>query len=243
MVRQKHHHHLHRGKMGASSPSTDSVRQLASSLLSSGWRLTSSKPKPLQALWAGYGHIFSLSAHSPTSPSEAVPLILKYVQPPRSISTNGTEDQNDEGDLRKVYSYQAEQYFYTILAPRMTASAAGVHLAQCIGSTLDRLTAASCPSSSSTSALAPSKPVPIALLLTDLRSSFPTPGRTPLLRNETYATLDWLARFGGFWWATRRRGGLIKDETLRLPPLQESALMRSDEYATPRSVWRYGGYT
>ena len=92
------------------------IRQLAIELLAS-QNLSLVSCKPLQTLWAGYGHICHIRANRPGIEGSQS-FIFKYVSPP--VSANNTKTRlPDEGHIRKLLSYQVEQYFYTYLAPLM----------------------------------------------------------------------------------------------------------------------------
>lgn len=173
----------------------------------------------LQTLWAGYGHICSLKASPANGASKRViPLILKYVSPPARPGRI-----QDEGHLRKVISYQVEQYFYTHLASLMPANIA---IARCVASFGGR-------DSTTTNNT--------AMILSDLRESFPVAGekRGLLDKVQVHAAIDWLARFHGFWW---QRNGVHHRKSLRAPPLEDSNQPVNGE-ASRAGVWLNGGYT
>lgn len=171
----------------------------------------------LQPLWADYGSISRL-AISPQSTSPAPKsLILKSITPPPVKGSSPSESH-----LRKLISYEVEQYFYTKLVPHLPAS---TPVAQCVAS------------SASTENLDPG----ITTILTDLREDFPIAAeeqRSELSTSQVHAALDWLANFHGFWWA--RNTELRSPARLRLPPLEEQAVESS---TGPVGVWLNGGYT
>lgn len=190
----------------------------------------------LQSLWAGYGHVCSVEA-TPRSQSTAgdqtegaarLSLILKYISPPVSANVSG------EGHIRKVLSYQVEQYFYTHLAPQLPESVA---VAECIASISDGQTT--------------------ALVLKDLKSSntdvkpslaFPVSleKRGELNAAQTYASLDWLAGFHGHFWG--KTGEFPRDQLVR-PPLEEADRQKHSPDGSLKAhfdvcgVWLNGGYT
>lgn len=129
----------------------------------------------------------------------------------------------DEGHIRKILSYQVEHYFYTHLAPRMPRE----------------ITVASCLTSIQQS-VGPSNT--IALMLTDLRDTFPVAGEKRAELNETQvdAALRWLASFHGFWWSNA-------DEVRRLarvrPPLEHFKQHQSTDLGHQAGIWLNGGYT
>lgn len=190
----------------------------------------------IQSLWAGYGHVCSVEA-APRKSDPAVKagrkaahlsLILKYISPPVSANVS------DEGHIRKVLSYQVEQYFYTQLAPQLPESVA---IAECIASIADGHTT--------------------ALVLKDLKSSdtevkpslaFPVSldKRGELNAAQTYAALEWLAGFHGHFW--NKSGQFSRDQLVR-PPLEEAEQQKYSPDGSPKAhfdvggVWLNGGYT
>lgn len=140
--------------------------------------------------------------------------------PPLSLS-----DTQDEGHLRKVISYQVEQYFYRTLAPLVPSTAAmATHLEK--------------PPRKSSN---PSYDSSIAMIITDLRPHYPLAGekRGMLSSDQVSAALDWLAVFHGFWW---KRSEHLREYGTRLPPLEEAKIMTSP--GGPCSgIWLNGGYT
>ncbi|RMY20132.1 hypothetical protein D0867_04216 [Hortaea werneckii] len=198
------------------------------------WNLQLRKYTILQRLWAGYGHICHIEAapvdngraYDETSSS----FILKLVSPPASsLSSSQTSSlSEDEGHLRKLISYQVEQYFYTHLAASLPADVA---VADCVGSIHHHPAVENAGEEDG-------QPT-IALMLEDLREEFPIAGekRTALEEQHVFAALDWLAKFHGFWWA---RSAEVRKGQLRLAPLEEA------QRAGPQraeGVWLNGGYT
>ncbi|KUI63687.1 hypothetical protein VM1G_10416 [Cytospora mali] len=205
-------------------PSRSDIEQVASGLLATrNSRLVSCKT--LQSLWAGYGTICRLQAASHDGNTADTSVILKYITPPHSSSSNP-----DEGHLRKILSYQVEQIFYTRLAPQMPPEIA---VASCLASINSK------PASNDSSA-----EVKTAMVLTDLREFFPVAGekRGALTNTQVHAALEWLAGFHGFWW---KRVGEFDRKKLIRAPLEHfgengNAVIEEDE--DPR-VWLNGGYT
>ncbi|CAE7195058.1 hypothetical protein PTNB73_08509 [Pyrenophora teres f. teres] len=188
--------------------------EVASSLLAAnGLQLQSSET--IQSLWAGYGKISRLFATSKDSPGFVKSYILKLVTPPPT-------KVDDEGHIRKILSYQVEQYFYSHLAPQMPAS---LPVAQYLGGINDHR-------SDGTSRT--------AMLLSDLREKYPVAGekRHVLTQTQTFTALDWLSGFHGFWWPKVKD---IDPTSLVLPPLQE--VQRAGRDAANKAVWLNGGYT
>ncbi|CZT24698.1 uncharacterized protein RCC_10425 [Ramularia collo-cygni] len=190
-----------------STVSNDDVITVANQLLDP-LDLEATSYHTLQQLWSGYGTIARLQTVSKTSPISSA-LILKHVTPPSDAG-------KDEGHLRKLISYQVEQYFYTTLAPLMPKS---IGVAICLTSQW-------------------SDAGGMAMVLSDLRNQYPVPGekRGNLDQSQVYAALQWLGTFHGFWW---RRTKDIKAKGLRLPPLEEADCSPSRK----DGVWRNGGYT
>jgi hypothetical protein len=188
-------------------------------LLAKGLQLVSYKT--IQSLWAGYGHICELEVipyDVSTHPlkQEPISLILKYISPP----TANPDQPQKEGHIRKILSYQIEQYFYTHLAPLMPKEIA---FAECLSSIDD-----------STGSNA------TAMIMTDLRQSFPIPGekRAALNENQIYATVSWLASFHGFWWNKTKS---LDHSKLCLPPREYFEETKGT--TIHQGVWLNGGYT
>ncbi|KAF7185844.1 hypothetical protein HII31_12717 [Pseudocercospora fuligena] len=158
----------------------------------------------LQRLWAGYGHICSIEAVSTDDSVSKTPqsLILKCVTPPTSTKAK------DEGHLRKLISYQVEQYFYLHLAPKSPPTAAMAK----------RLAAP---------AELHSHEPSISMILTDLKLDFPVAGEKRGMLNGTqvHAALKWLGTFHGYWWKHR---DVLREHKLRLPPLEEASKSTGD---------------
>lgn len=194
----------------------------------------------LQTLWAGYGQICAITARATTDEAAeyldelcgvesgaagtTYPLILKLISPPRSSAGNSNED---EGHLRKMLSYEVEQYFYSDVVPLLGDDIA---VAKCLASTrggndgekdLEGL---------------------MATIMVDLRPKFPIAGakRSVLNGNQVRGALDWLAGFH------RRSWGLLPgnlDEYV-LPPLDEFRRRQSGAGKGIGSrLWLNGGYT
>jgi hypothetical protein len=197
---------------------TRDVEQVATQLLkTTGFRLKTCNV--LQSLWAGYGHICHVTVDIKGAPSaEPVSMILKHINPP-ATRTNGSLPS--EGHIRKILSYQIEQFFYCHLAPQMPKDIA---IASCL------VSASTGANSSAT-----------AMLLSDLRKTYPVAGerRAELSEWQTYAALEWLARFHGFWW-TRVKG--FDRTELCVPPL-EYFQKHATTVLKAGGVWLNGGYT
>ncbi|KAI6846776.1 hypothetical protein KC332_g2826 [Hortaea werneckii] len=219
--------------MTASTETPDRIIEVANALL---------RPKDLelknytilQRLWAGYGHICHIEAAPvdngrTTDGGTLSSFILKLVSPPPTSSSQTSSSTEDEGHLRKLISYQVEQYFYTHLAASLPADVA---VAACEGSIHHQ------PSAGDDGEENGAQPT-IALMLEDLREGFPIAGekRTALEEQHVFAALDWLAKFHGVWWA---RSAEIRKGKLRLAPLEEARLAGSRR---AEGVWLNGGYT
>lgn len=173
-----------------------------------------------------YGSICRLQTATIDGEAPGISVILKYISPPHS-SPSGP----DEGHLRKILSYQVEQNFYTHLAPQMPPDIA---VASCLASTNTR----SVTSRSSAE-------VTTAMVLSDLRESFPVAGekRGALTETQVRAALGWLARFHGFWW--RRVGEFDRGKLVRAPleHFGEHGGAVIEEDGAEALVWLNGGYT
>lgn len=186
----------------------------------------------LQSLWAGYGQICRVTA-SPkpasanvqppdgatpkdsvmSTPKDTHSYILKLISPPSS-------SRNDESHIRKILSYQIEQYFYTQLAPQLPAT---IPVAKCLASINEKR-----PDGGSTT----------AMILSDLAQDYPVAGekRAALTDRQALSALDWLSNFHGFWWS---RVEDLDSSKLVLPPLEQA----KRESPSGNSVWLNGGYT
>ncbi|KAL6913710.1 hypothetical protein FSST1_011470 [Fusarium sambucinum] len=184
----------------------------------------------LQTLWAGYGDICALTARPADSKAAAAVrhlahargsnntffLILKLISPPPGPT--------DEGHLRKILSYDVEQYFYEHVAPHLEEDTAVAH---CLtsswkskheGGELQDLT---------------------ATILTDLRVKFPVEGgkRSVLGPRQVQSALEWLARFHSSSWKSLPPN---LDDYL-LPPMDE--FKRRETQTGGTKLWLNGGYT
>ena len=186
--------------------------------------------RPIQTLWAGYGSISEVRARRPLRREgepgkDTLDLILKLVTPP--VTSKGDED---EGHLRKMLSYEVEQYFYEAVAPRLLSPSRGGEdedgsaynhdrpaIARCIATTRDM------DAKPGAEHLAGGV---IATLITDLRPEFPVPGekRAELSETQVHAALDWLAGFHGLSrpWVGELGEGRKEMEGLVRPPLEEA---------------------
>ena len=195
----------------------------------------------LQTLWAGYGQICAITARA-TTPQAAehlsklcgvepgvvgttYPLILKLISPPRKSASTA-----DEGHLRKMLSYEVEQYFYSEVVPQLGSNIA---IAKCVASTRDMDHSAN---SSELSGL-------MATIMVDLRPEFPVAGekRGALNRAQVRAALDWLA---GFHSCSRKLLPSSLDGYI-LPPLEERnrRQRQSPDKDVGSGLWLNGGYT
>ncbi|OQE35098.1 hypothetical protein PENCOP_c014G07053 [Penicillium coprophilum] len=192
----------------------------------------------LQTLWAGYGKICAITARAttdqaakhlsklcgvePGSAGSTYPLILKLISPPRKSGAK------DEGHLRKMLSYEVEQYFYSEVVPQLGSD---ISIAKCLSSTRDMSDAEG---SSELRGL-------MATIMVDLRPEFPVAGekRGALNRTQVHAALDWLAGF-------HSRSRELLPATLDgyvLPPLEESSRRQSSSQSVASGLWLNGGYT
>ncbi|KAL4979624.1 kinase-like domain-containing protein [Aspergillus desertorum] len=193
----------------------------------------------LQTLWAGYGHICAIIARATTDKAakhldelcgigsgtagSTYPLILKLISPPSTCSGN-----TDEGHLRKMLSYEVEQYFYTRVVPSLGDEVA---VAKCLASTRDM---------NGQKGEGELKGL-LATVMVDLRPKFPIAGekRGVLSRVQILGALDWLARFH------RHSLGLLPGSVdgYVLPPLEEAKRRQSVQRNSGSNLWLNGGYT
>ncbi|KAJ6088493.1 hypothetical protein N7486_009754 [Penicillium sp. IBT 16267x] len=193
----------------------------------------------LQTLWAGYGRICAISARATTEDAARkldklcglesgvvgtiYPLVLKLISPPRNSASN-----RDEGHLRKMLSYEVEQYFYSDVVPLLSDD---IGVAKCLAST--RGMHGDGDGEKELEGL-------MATIMVDLRPKFPVAGgkRSALNRKQVQGALDWLAGFHG------RSLGLKQDtlDDYLLPPLEESS-RRQSPGKIGNSLWLNGGYT
>ncbi|KAI1453190.1 phosphotransferase enzyme family protein [Annulohypoxylon moriforme] len=182
--------------------------------------------KKLQTLWAGYGYIYELTARAigenDGKKAESIPLILKFIAPPQTRL-----DSADEGHLRKLMSYEVEQYFYSSVAPQLEDETSVAH---CVATTRE---ASGKPGAELLGGVT-------ATIISDLRPLFPIAGekRSELNEKQIFAALDWLSSFHG----TSRK--LVPDTLgeFLLPPLEE-AKRRRDKSSPGKKLWLNGGYT
>ncbi|KAI0888050.1 phosphotransferase enzyme family protein [Annulohypoxylon maeteangense] len=180
--------------------------------------------KKLQTLWAGYGYIYELKARATggndRKKAESLSLILKFIAPPQTRL-----DSADEGHLRKLMSYEVEQYFYDSVAPLLGDETSVAH---CVATTRD---ASEKPGAELLGGVT-------ATIMSDLRPLFPVAGekRSELNEKQIFAALDWLSGFH----STSRK--LVPDtfEEFLLPPLEEAK--RRNKNALGK-LWLNGGYT
>lgn len=193
----------------------------------------------LQSLWAGYGQICAITARAttdaaaghlsklcgvePGTAGSTYNLILKLISPP----TESTRDL-DEGHLRKMLSYEVEQYFYSNVVPLLDDD---IGIAKCLTATqgadgrkgeekLDGL---------------------MATIMVDLRPRFPVAGekRSMLDHTQVRGVLDWLASFH-----SNSRSLLPKTlDSYVLPPLQECTRRNGAIQNGGNGLWLNGGYT
>ncbi|KAL4811052.1 hypothetical protein BDV18DRAFT_128498 [Aspergillus unguis] len=194
--------------------------------------------KTLQTLWAGYGQICAITARARTDEAArhldsvcgvkegksgtTYPLILKLISPP--AARNGSED---EGHLRKMLSYEVEQYFYANVVPALSEDVA---VAKCLSSTRDM---AGKEGEEELRGL-------LATIMVDLRPAYPVAGgkRSVLSRAQVEGALDWLAGFHSQSWGllSKNLEGYVR------PPLEESRRRAAGNGHGDR-VWLNGGYT
>jgi hypothetical protein len=203
--------------------------------------------KKMQSLWAGYGHICQVTARASdyaaatrmrrkyggdtsvqgADGSKTFPLILKLISPPAA------SELEDEGHLRKIFSYEVEQNFYRFIVPKLGSD---LPLARCVAATRGSSGSVSDKSEGFT-----------AILMTDLRLKYPVAGEKSAVLNEkqVHSALRWLSDFHRRSW---RVLPMPLEEQLLLPPIQEAEKRsRCSNITTTTSgkssVWLNGGYT
>ncbi|KAJ5414573.1 hypothetical protein N7509_001200 [Penicillium cosmopolitanum] len=197
--------------------------------------------KTIQRLWAGYGQICSVTARAGSEEAathlhelcygsdsnsnrkrngftkakagDTFQLILKLISPPKSSTTAG---QADEGHLRKMFSYEVEQYFYRHIVPGLDGLGVAKCLASTSGSEPDQLTGC------------------MAILMADLRSTYPVSGE----KEER-------SFFGsGFWVVGVVGDGYIlpplEEYARRAKAVQKG---ENEKENANGNVWLNGGYT
>jgi hypothetical protein len=193
----------------------------------------------LQTLWAGYGQICAITARASTDAAAGhldklcgvdsgatgttYHLILKLISPPRKSTGNA-----DEGHLRKMFSYEVEQHFYSDIVPLLDDN---IGIAKCLASTRG---VAGRKGEEELKDL-------MATIMVDLRPKFPVAGgkRSVLSRAQVCGSLDWLAKFHSHSWSLLPKSL----ETYVLPPLEESIIRKTASKNTKRGLWLNGGYT
>ncbi|KAF5026901.1 hypothetical protein F66182_931 [Fusarium sp. NRRL 66182] len=187
--------------------------------------------RELQTLWAGYGHICALTARATDAKAAASVrriskasgtnntffLILKLISPPSGPT--------DEGHLRKILSYDVEQYFYEQIAPQLEDDVAVAHCLASSWKTKDQ--------DGELGGIT-------ATVLTDLRVKFPVEGgkRSVLSPRQVQSAVEWLAKFHSSSWTSLPAS---LDDYL-LPPIEESKRRESCKAAGTK-LWLNGGYT
>lgn len=145
----------------------------------------------IATLWSNYGSIERVAlrpagkSHKNSGHDTNRFIIVKTVSPP------WVEDQ-DEGHLRKLLSYEVERWFYYNLSARLPHEAkvaVPYSLNEGEGSN-----------------------APIRLLMEDLSVDYPYPARGSLGLDDTRSVLSWLARFHGTFW------GIQEEDIAKIPP-------------------------
>lgn len=193
----------------ASASRPDEVARIL--LKSLGLRVTDCRE--LQTLWAGYGHICALKVRDDDGKEGRY--ILKLIAPPPG-------NEEDEGHLRKMLSYEVEQRFYENIAPDLPPDVA---VAKCVAF------------SRADDPIAEELRGVTAMVLNDLREEFPIAGGKRLFLNHSQvrAAIEWLARFH----AASRTSAPRQLHDYILPPLQEVHRKRT----RTGKLWLNGGYT
>lgn len=193
----------------------------------------------LQTLWAGYGHICAIQARH-SAPDTASPQLVNSILPPlarqgetlslilKIISPPTQYDGDDEGHLRKMLSYEVEQYLYEEIAPRLDGDIAFARPVASTRSMRDK-------------AKADGLENVTAILMTDLREDFPVAGdkRSILTSRQVHSALEWLAKFHRSSWHVLPR----PLDKFILPPLEEAERRERGLQLSGDGLWLNGGYT
>ncbi|KAL2677364.1 hypothetical protein Neosp_011134 [[Neocosmospora] mangrovei] len=210
------------------APKVESRRVAETLLTPLGLEVTSCRE--IQTLWAGYGHICAITVkaanetvaasvrrlYNDSTNGNTFRLILKLISPPPG--------KKDEGHLRKVLSYDVEQYFYEEITPHLEDDIAVAHC----------LTSSRRPSANGSKLQGLT-----ATVLTDLRIKFPVAGekRSVLSPRQVQSALEWLAKFHSSSWKYLP----ANLDNFLLPPLEESKRRESQKGGD--KLWLNGGYT
>lgn len=212
--------------------------------------------KTLQTLWAGYGQICAIKARATTdaaarhvsalcgaettgSAGSTYPLILKLISPPplRKGAGGQEDEEEDEGHLRKMLSYEVELHFYADVVPLLGDDIA---VAKCLTSTRDGVRPGEGKEEEEELRGL------MAIVMADLRPRFPVAGgkRSALDCVQVRGALEWLARFHARSWGLLRRGDDGDERgAYLLPPLEESKRRRGKDAVGGSKLWLNGGYT
>jgi hypothetical protein len=215
--------------------------------------------KTIQRLWAGYGQICSVTARansdaaathlhslchskanskSSAEAGDSFQLILKLISAPKGSSSAAGRGRPDEGHLRKMFSYEVEQFFYGHIVPRLD----GLGVAKCLASTSGSDSDDPDDDSDQLSGC-------MAILMADLRAMYPVSGekRGVLSSAQVFGSLAWLASFHARSWGL----GLVsvREGQYILPPLEEYSRRGAEKLElegasqSHANVWLNGGYT
>lgn len=176
-----------------------------------GWTVQSTTR--IATLWSNYGSIERVALQKGSglrkgSNASSYFVIVKTVTPPRV-----SDDEADEGHLRKLLSYEVERWFYHHLSNRLPTE---VKVAISYPLSNERI-----------------DEEPIRLLMEDLSVEFSYPARGSLGLDDTKIVLDWLATFHGAFWGIQNEPDIAS--SLVPPPLQHKS---GDKIG----VWEQGTY-
>jgi hypothetical protein len=197
--------------MPKTSKATEIDALIARAPLLEGWTVQSTTR--IATLWSDYGSIERValakgSGLRKKSDASSYSVIVKTISPPRVI-----DNEPNEGDLRKLLSYEVERWFYHNLSNRLPPEVK---------------VAISYPLSNEGN-----DEKPITLLLEDLSVEFPYPAQDGSGLDDTKIVLHWLANFHGAFWGIQNEPDIAS--SLVPPPLQYKS-------GNKIGVWEQGGY-
>lgn len=173
-----------------------------------GWSVHSTTR--IATLWSNYGSIERVTLRPSdehiTSPDRLI--IIKSVSPPQP-----SNDEANQGHVRKLLSYEVERWFYHHLSNRLPKEAK---------------VAVSYPLSNGGD-----KGKPIYLVMEDLGVDFPYPAKGSLRLDDTKTVLYWLAHFHSTFWGIQKEQEIASH--LVPPPLRYKS-------GSEMGVWEQGTY-
>lgn len=164
-------------------------------------------------LWSNYGSIDRVSLKrkpgSVVNGENITSVVVKTVAPP-SLPTGASKD---EGNIRKLLSYEVEQWFYRNLSTKLSNQAK---------------VAVSYPIQEDEN-----QTQPVQLVLEDLSIDYPNPARGSLNLEETFVVLRWLAQFHATFWQMQVEGNTLPG-VVPPPPMYQGGEING--------IWEQGTY-